>query len=116
MMNSYLREKICKTMLPVVFAMFLPVLITGCTTSSYGEGLQPIPGSDSDYILKIYTGGFSGGATADKAAEAEIQKFMNENGYASYEVLERRHNLVPSYFEYLIRIEDKPISRSDDRN
>lgn len=90
--------------------VLMALFCSACTTSTYGQGLQMIPGSESEYLLKVYIGGFSGGETADKTAETEIKKFMNDTSYSSYEILERRHNLVPSYFEYRVRFNDRPAS------
>ena len=46
-------------------------------------------------------------------AEQEIRQHMVENDFDSYEILERRHNLVPSYFEYHIRFYEEPIEGSE---
>jgi len=87
----------------IVFLFSFAIVISGCTTSTYGQGFQQVQNVENQYSLKIYIGGFSGGAEADKAAEKEIKLFMEKQGFDSYEIVERRHNLVPSYFEYRVK-------------
>lgn len=89
------------------------LVLSACTTSIYGKGLQAIPNTNNEYLLKVYIGGFSGGATSDKTAEQEIRKFMTENDYGSYEIVDRRHNLVPSYFEYHVRFYEASVESSN---
>jgi hypothetical protein len=91
-------------------ALFLTTsMLVACTTSTYGTGLQAIPDIQNEYLLKVYIGGFSGGATADQTAEREIRQFLAENDFSSFEIIDRRHNLVPSYFEYHVRFHEVPI-------
>lgn len=99
-----------KVNIAIFISLFL--LLSACTTSTYGKGLQYIPDTDNQYLLKVYIGGFSGGATADQSAEHEIRRFMAENGFETYEIIDRRHNLVPSYFEYHIRFREAPVEGS----
>jgi len=97
------------TKLSAIFLIVITSMLMACTTSTYGKGLQAIPDTKSEYLLKVYIGGFSGGATADKTAEQEIREFMEQNHFSSFEIIDRRHNLVPSYFEYHVRFHEVPI-------
>lgn len=92
----------------------LVVTLSACTTSSYGKGLQAIPGTDNEYLLKIYVGGFSGPDTATKAAEKEIGKFMAETDFESYEIVDRHFSFIPSYYEYRIRFSERPVHDQED--
>lgn len=92
-----------RVFLCTLFLFSFTTVISGCTTATYGQGFQPIQNLENQYSLKIYIGGFAGGAEADKAAEEEIRLFMEKQGFDSYEIVERRHNLVPSYFEYRVK-------------
>ena len=97
------------TKLSAIFLIVITSMLMACTTSTYGKGLQAIPDAKNEYLLKVYIGGFSGGATADKTAEQEIREFMEQNHFSSFEIIDRRHNLVPSYFEYHVRFHEVPI-------
>lgn len=91
------------------FLLLAMLALVACTTSTFGKEFQAIPNTPYEYLLKVYIGGFSGGATADKTAEHEIRQFMTANNFTSYEIIDRRHNLVPSYFEYHVRFHEAPI-------
>lgn len=95
--------------LSAVSVMMMVLMLSACTTSTYGRGLKAIPDTNNEYLLKIYIGGFSGGGTADEAAETEIREFMAENHFDSYEIIDRYHSFIPSYFEYQIRFQEEPI-------
>jgi len=87
------------------FLMSLSFLlfISSCTTATYGRGFVKEPESTNQYSLRIYVGGFSDGKTADQRAQEEIKTFMSQQRYAHYKILDRKYNLIPSYFEYKIR-------------
>lgn len=79
------------------------VSVSACTTAMYGQSLvqdQQIP---DQYTFKVYVGGFSGPDTADNRAREEIAAFMAKTNYASYQIIDRRYNLVPSYYGYTVR-------------
>ena len=85
-----------------IIAIFFLLVLSGCTTATYNGFVKDRQLGDQ-YSLKVYIGGFSGGETADDKADMEIKKFMKENKYSSYKVLDRQHNYVPSYFEYTVK-------------
>jgi len=86
----------------LVILVTFSVLVISCTTAMYSKPFLSDPSNPNQYTFKIYVGGFSGGGTADKRAEKEITKFMSKKGYSSYEIVNRRYNFFPSYFEYLV--------------
>jgi hypothetical protein len=90
----------------LLLLLSLAAFSSACTTSTYGKSLQPISGVENEYTFKVYTGGFSGQKEADERAIPEIQVFMEQQGYQSYEIVSRRFSLIPSYYEYHIRFHD----------
>jgi hypothetical protein len=53
--------------------------------------------------IRIYVGGFAGPKTAAKKLARELGVYMREKGYSSREIVSRRFNLIPSYYEYVIQ-------------
>jgi len=91
-----------KMLLTVILAAVLLLPLAACTTATY-NGFEKSNTHSDQYSLKVYIGGFAGGETADGKADVEIKKFMTENHYSSYEIINRQHSYVPSYFEYTVR-------------
>jgi hypothetical protein len=71
-------------------------------TSTYGRGFKPTKVPDQ-YSIRIYVGGFAGSGTADNSVKKEIDVFLNNEGYASYETISRRFNAIPTYYEYIVQ-------------
>jgi hypothetical protein len=79
------------------------VLTVGCTTANYGLKPAAVDEQKDTYRFKLFVGGFSGGETADKAVQPDIEEYRKNNGYKSYTIVDKRYNLIPSYFEYTVR-------------
>jgi hypothetical protein len=72
-------------------------------TSSYGRGFKATEISDV-YLIKIYTGGFAGKKTARNKVEKEIEKYLTESNYKSYEIIKSRRIWFPCpCFEYTVQ-------------
>lgn len=86
------------------FILFLStVLLTACTTATYGaKPSVSIPQQDI-FTLKVFTGGFAAGNSADKRAVKEFDKYKEEKGYSSYTILEKEYEVVPSGFLYTVK-------------
>jgi hypothetical protein len=82
-----------------LFSISLP----GCTTATYGIKPTPVAEQQDTFTFKIYTGGFAAGATADKRAAKEFDRFMVSNGYSSYTILNKQYDLFPSGFVYTVK-------------
>jgi len=85
------------------FAVLSAALITACTTATYGQSFLRDEQISDQYRFKIYVGGFSGPDTADERARSEIKDFMAKERYVGYQIVDRRHNFIPSYYEYMVR-------------
>jgi len=84
------------------FAVLTAPLIAACTTAIYGQSFLRDKQVSDQYRFKIYVGGFSGPDTADERARSEIKEFMAKERYVGYQILDRRYNLIPSYYEYTV--------------
>lgn len=78
------------------------LLVGGCGAWRQG-GFTPDQRQPHQYSFRVYVGGFSGDEAADEKAKEQIAEFMERHGYASYEIVDRRYNLVESYYEYVVR-------------
>lgn len=83
------------------FAVFFSVC--GCTTATYGIKPTPVGDQPDTYTFKIFTGGFSAGATADKRAEKELEKYKVANGYIAYTILDKQWEGFPSGVRYKVK-------------
>ena len=72
------------------------------SATSYGRALRPT-GSPDEYSLRIYTGGFAGGGTADQRASEVLDNFKSANGYSTYRVVARTSRWFPSCYDYVVR-------------
>lgn len=77
--------------------------LSGCTTATYGIKPAPVAGQHDTFKFKIFTGGFAAGGTADDRVVDELEQHKTANGYRSYTIVDKRYNIVPSYFEYTVK-------------
>jgi hypothetical protein len=81
------------------------ILISSCTTATYGRKFEPMKGNADQYIMVIATGGFSGvGVATERLEEKEIPKFLKEHPeYKSYKILSSEFKLIPSGVTFVIQ-------------
>jgi hypothetical protein len=75
-------------------------------TTTYGMGFEPSLLSDR-YSIKIYLGGFANLENANERVEKEISNFQKQKDYTSHEIIERKYNTFPKYFEYTVKFNIK---------
>lgn len=85
-------------LLATSFAVF-----TGCTTANYGLKPTSIEDQKDTFKFKVYVGGLSGPETADKSMANDLELYKINNGYKSYAIVDRRYNLIPTYYEYTVK-------------
>lgn len=93
------------TRMSVALTMLLflvTVLATSCTTASYGNKFVSDAQVVDQYSFKIYVGGFQF-APPETQAEKRITEFMVGKDYTKYEVIKKRFNKVPSYYEFTVK-------------
>ncbi len=78
------------------------LLLGGCAAWR-PAAFTPDQRQPDQYSFRVYVGGFSGNEAADEKAKEQIVEFMERRGYASYDIVGRRYNLVESYYEYVVR-------------
>ncbi len=71
-------------------------------TATYGRGFKPTQVADQ-YSVRIYVGGFAGPGTADEKVGKEIDAFLKKEGFTTYQIIKRRPNFIPSYYEYTVQ-------------
>jgi len=81
--------------------------VAGCV-STYGRDFIPTPGVPDQYTYRVYVSGmseaFTGSQQSDDRAKEDIEEFMRDQGYESYELIDRTKTMIPtSYFEYTVR-------------
>jgi len=81
--------------------------VAGCV-STYGRDFMPTPGVPDQYTYRVYVSGmseaFTGSQQSDDRAKEDIEEFMRDQGYESYELIDRTKTMIPtSYFEYTVR-------------
>jgi hypothetical protein len=79
------------------------LLLTGCAAAISDRGFVRDKTEQDQFAFRIHTAGFAGAETADAQAQQEIQKFMDKEGYRRYHIVNRRHHLVPAYYDYIVR-------------
>ena len=78
------------------------LVATSCTTASYGDKFVQDSQVAEQYRFKIYVGGFQF-MPPNAQAEKRISEYMVGKDYKSYEIVNRRYNLVPSYYEFTVK-------------
>ena len=107
MRQIIIAKKLClkrkKTISIVVLLMliFCGILTTSCTTARYGDKFVLNNQVADQYSFKVYVGGFQF-APPNADAEERIKEFMAGSDYKSYEIVNSRYNLVPSYYEFTV--------------
>jgi hypothetical protein len=86
----------------LIFSILMAGLLSACTTAMYTKPTV-IPSVPNTYNFTIETGGFSGAKVADQRAIQEIEKFMGENNYKRYEIVQRKDIFIPSGFKYIVK-------------
>lgn len=83
----------------------VPLPKGSCTTSTYGKSFARNERPADHYSLNVYVAGSLGSCREDALAVLyqEAPKFMAQEQYQSYELVNDRFNLVPSYFEFVVR-------------
>jgi hypothetical protein len=76
-----------------------------CTTANYGLAPTSVDAKKDTFTFKIFSGGFTGGETADASVKKDIERYQQANGFKTYKLLERRYNVIPSYFEYTVQFD-----------
>ena len=56
------------------------------STAIYGKSFKKVS-ENNCYSIKIYTGGLAGRQTAQNRVEVEIDRFISDSKYKSYEIL-----------------------------
>jgi hypothetical protein len=95
------QKNIVATILMVAVSFFS----VACTTANYGLAPRSVDAKKDTFAFKIFSGGFTGGDTADTAVKKDIERHQQTNGFKGYKILDRRYNVIPSYFEYTVQFE-----------
>jgi hypothetical protein len=95
------QKSIVATILIVTVSFFS----VACTTANYGLAPTSVDAKKDTFMFKIFSGGFTGGDTADAAVKKDIERYQQANGFKSHKTLGRRYNMIPSYFEYTVQFE-----------
>lgn len=77
-----------------VNALLAPTGSNGRTYSLYGKGVQ-YDNDEKVYFINVYAGGAGNDAGARNYAKSEIEKYVTENGYKSYEVEKSEYSFFP---------------------
>jgi hypothetical protein len=77
-------------------------LSTFGVTATYGRGFKETQVRDI-FALRVYVNLLSRADDADYRAREEIMDFLKSKGYGSYEIINRRRNLILGYYEYTVR-------------
>lgn len=85
--------------------------LTGCTSSTYGNSFEPLTtnqtGTNNQYKLKVYTGGFAGPEYARKDLDTEAKKFIQQHAhYKSYKIISENFELVPSGVTFVVEFSE----------
>ena len=78
------------------------IVTTSCTTASYGDKFVQDSQVTEQYRFKIYVGGLQF-LPPNSQAEKRIKEYMAGKEYTSYEIVDRRYNFVPSYYEFTVK-------------
>ncbi|HLP98009.1 MAG TPA: hypothetical protein VK149_06160 [Sideroxyarcus sp.] len=88
-----------------IFAILLGIFLiglNGCATTTYGNQFTQTS-NPNEFTVKIYTSAFTTAGMAEENAKEEAKKKMAQDGYSSYQIMNRRFNMVPSYYEFTLR-------------
>jgi uncharacterized lipoprotein YajG len=77
-------------------------LLSGCATTSYGQGFKPDEQVANQYTLKVYLSAFSTAEKADQQANSEMAEFAAKNNLGAGTIVNRRYNVFPEYYEYTV--------------
>ncbi len=77
-------------------------LLSGCATTSYGQGFKPDEQVANQYTLKVYLSAFSTADKADQQANSEMAEFAAKNNLGAGTIVNRRYNVFPEYYEYTV--------------
>ena len=78
------------------------LVLASCVITSHGTRPQPVPGEADTFRFRVFPSAVvMEGTFADRAAEDEIDKFRQANGYASSEIVAR--DPVDNAFVYTVR-------------
>ncbi len=87
----------------LAIALLSPLLsLPGCTTAKYGDMPVAVDNRQDTFKFKIYVGGFSGAETATTEVKPEIDAYMKKHGYKDHKILDKRYNMLPSYYEFTV--------------
>jgi len=75
---------------------------TSCTTASYGDKFVQDGQVAEQYRFKIYVGGFQF-LPPNSQAEKRITEYMVGKDYKSYNIVNKRYNFIPSYYEFTVK-------------
>ena len=78
------------------------MITTSCTTASYGDKFVQDSQVAEQYRFKIYVGGLQF-LPPDSQAEKRIKEYMAGTDLKSYEIISRRYNFMPSYYEFTVK-------------
>jgi hypothetical protein len=95
------QKNIVATILIVAVCFFS----AACTTANYGLAPTSVDAKKDTFTFKIFSGGFAGGDTADAGVKKDIERHQQANGFKNYKVLDRRYNVIPSYFEFTVQFD-----------
>lgn len=59
------------------------------------------------YTLRVYVNLFAGVADAEREAKQEIKKFLKDEGYSSYKIINRRDHFFLRYYDYTVQFKRK---------
>ena len=59
------------------------------------------------YTFRVYVNLFAGVADAEYRAKQEIKKFLKDNGYSSYKIINRRDHFFLRYYDYTVQFKRK---------
>jgi hypothetical protein len=86
-----------------ILGLVVFLFLSGCATTAMYTSPSPINSQSNIYNFSIETGGFAGDVEADARATDEIKKFMSENGYRQYKILNRTNMTYFSGFKYTVQ-------------
>jgi hypothetical protein len=80
----------------------LALALGACATASNYPPV-PVAGHPDTVAFKVYVLRDVPESHADRVITPEIEAYRDAHGYRSYEIVGRRWNSIPAYFEYVAR-------------